>query len=256
VVHLDFQADALEALLWILLLALVGIGNWLPPGVHIRILSIDVSPPWSGNAPSPWLVLAWILFVILAIAGAWIFGGACRWFCRHLKFSDGTSADFSGRGGQILGWWLLCVLASRGWDVPAPEGVFLGIALCLLGLWGSINVLRWFVGRVELSSSRRFSFLGTYVELLGWEILVALSVLTVVGWAWALAAMYRWMARNTRASDAALRFHGAGPQILWRTVVAILCSIPVVTIPWVWLWYTRWVVRNTTIEGQPGDAVA
>jgi len=241
--------------LWLLLMALVSVKIPLPPAIHIRILCICVSPPWIGNAPSPWLMLAWILSVILAIAGAWIFAGACRWFCRHLRFSDDTRADFSGRGGQILGWWILCVLADLTWNIPAPEGVLLAIAMYFLGLWATLNILRWFVGHVKLSSNRRLSFFGTYVELLGWEILLTLSVLTVIGWAWVLAAIGRWMARNTRGDDIALRFHGVGLQILWRTVVAILCSIPIVTIPFVWLWYTRWLVQNTTIEGPLGDLV-
>ena len=234
-------------------MALMGIGISLPPAIHIRILSIDVSPPWGWSAPSPWLTLAWILSVILAIAAVWVFEGACRWFCRSLRFSDATRAGFSGRGGQVLGWWILCALAGRRWNIHAPEGVLLEIALCVLGLWGALNILRWFVGHVALSSSRGFSFLGTYAELVGWEILLGLSVLTVIGWAWVLAAMYRWLARNTRANDIALRVHGLGRQILWRTVVAILFSIPVVTIPWVWLWYARWLVQTTTIEGQLGD---
>jgi hypothetical protein len=253
VVHLDFWGSSLQVLLWLLLMALVSVRISLPPAIHIGIVNINVPPPWTWNAPSPWLILAWILSVILAIAGAWIFAGACRWFCRYLRFSDDTRAGFSGRGEQILGWWVLCVLAGRRWNVPAPEGVLLGIALFFLGLWGTLNILRWLVGHVELSSSREFSFLGTYVELLQWEILLALSVLTIIGWAWVLAAMCRWMARSTRGNDIALRFHGVGQQILWRTAVAILFSIPVVTIPWVWLWYARWLVRNTTMEGQLGD---
>jgi hypothetical protein len=236
-------------------MALVGIKLSLPPAINVSILSINVGRPWIGYAPSPWLIPAWILSVVLAIAGAWVCAGACRWFCRHLRFSDDTRADFSGRGGQILGWWVLCVLPGHDWNVPAPAGVLLDIALFFLGLWGTLNILRWFVGHVTLSSSRGFSFLGTYVELLGWEILLALSVLTVIGWAWVLAAMCRWMARSTRGDDIALRFHGVGLQILWRTVVAILCSIPIVTIPFVWLWYTRWLVQNTMIEGQLGELV-
>jgi hypothetical protein len=242
-------------LLWLLLMALVDMKFSLPPAVSIGILNIDVGRQWIGYAPSPWLIPAWILSSILVIAGAWIFAGACRWFCRHLRFSDDTSADFSGRGGQILGWWILCVLPGHDWNIPAPERVLLAIALFFLGLWGTLNILRWIVGHVRISSSRGFSFFGTYVELLGWEILLTLSVLTVIGWAWVLAAIGRWMARNTRGNDIALRFHGVGLQILWRTVVAILCSIPIVTIPFVWLWYTRWLVQNTTIEEQLGDLV-
>ena len=250
VVHLDFLGHPLEVLGWVLLFALSSVRSPLPTAIHVNILSINVPPPWSTDAPSSWQTPAWILSVILAIAGTWVVAAACRWFCRNLRFSDNTTADFSGRGGQVLGWWVLSLLVGRTWNLPTPEGVLLCIALSLLGVWGALNVWRWFVSHVELSSSRRFSFFGAYVELLGWEILLILSVLTVIGWAWALAALYRWMARNTRSQDVALRFHGEGHQILWRTVVAILGSIPLVTIPWMWLWYARWMVGNTTIEGQ------
>jgi hypothetical protein len=237
-------------LVWLLLAALVSINVSLPPSIAVRIVSFNISLPWHPNVPSPGLILAWILSVILAIAGVWLFEAACRSFCHYLRFSNGMRADFSGRGQQILGWWTLWVLAGHRWDLAAPEGASLEVALYLLGLWGTLNVMRWFVSHLELSSRRRFSFLGAYRELLGWEILLGLSVLTIIGWAWVLAAMFRWMARNTRTQDAALRFHGAGNQILWRTVVAILSSIPLVTIPWTWLWYTRWLVQSTTIEGQ------
>jgi len=252
IVHLDFWGGPLGVLLWMLLIGLMGVRISLPPVINIRIPGIGVSLPCNCNAPS-WLTPAWILTVILAIAGVWVFAGACRWFCRHLKFSDDTRADFSGRGGQILGWWILCVLAGQRCNISAPAGVVLGIAMYLLGLWGALNVLRWCVSHVELGSSRGLSFFGTYVGLLGWEMLLGLSVLTVIGWAWVLAAMWRWMARNTRGNDIALRFHGIGIEILWRTVVTVLFCIPIVTIPWAWLWYARWLVRNTTIEGQLGD---
>lgn len=255
IVRLDFRGSPLHVLLWILLAALVSIRISVPPAINIRILSINVSPPWEP-VPTPWLTPVWILSILLAIAGAWMLAEACRWICQNLRFDDGSSARFSGRGGQILGWWLLCILAGRRWDIPGSQGVCLEIALYFLGLWGVLNILRWFVSHVVSSSSPGFSFLATFKELVGWEVLLALSVLTVIGWAWVLAAMYRWMARNTRADDRALRFHGEGLEILWRTVAAALFSIPVVTIPWAWLWYTRWLVRNTSIEAQVGDLVA
>lgn len=228
-------------LLWALLLGLLCGGFSLPIGTHVRLLHVE-----RPNDPA----LEWIAALALAFPGAWVLAAACRWFCRNLRFSDHRHAAFSGEGAEILGWWILCVVAGISWRGPGIEEIALGVALYLLGLWGSLNLMRWFVAHLDLNSGERLSFQGTYRELLGWEILLGLSILTIVGWAWVLAAMYRWMAHSTRAANAALRFHGLGGQILWRTVVAILFMLPVVTIPWALLWYTRWLVQSVTIEGQ------
>jgi hypothetical protein len=195
------------------------------------------------------VILAWLAWVVSALAGPWVFEAMCRWFVRALRFSDDGSADFSGSGIEILGWWVIWVLAGRRWGLGSVEDV----ALNLIGLWATVNVLRWFVSHVTFSAGRRLSFSGGFAELLGWEILLALSVLTVIGWAWAMAAIYRWLARNVRGDGVALHFHGEGHQVLWRTLAAILFSLPIITIPWAWLWYVRWLVRSATIEGQVGE---
>ena len=64
----------MQVLLWILLFALVSIRVGLPPLINIRILSINVGPPWSWDEPSAWLILAWIFSIALAIAGMGIPG--------------------------------------------------------------------------------------------------------------------------------------------------------------------------------------
>jgi uncharacterized membrane protein YjgN (DUF898 family) len=190
----------------------------------------------------------------IGLAGAWVYVAWCRWFCRHLTFSDGSTADFSGNAGQILGWWGLLILVGwRRWDEILEYPAVLGAVFWVAGMLLSVALIRWFVKHVELSSGTRFRFTGGLGEYIGWEVLFGLSVLTVIGWAWILAAMNRWMARHTESKTRALRFHGEGPQILWRTLATLLFSIPVVTIPWAFLWYTRWLVGNTTIEGQLDD---
>jgi uncharacterized membrane protein YjgN (DUF898 family) len=237
-------------LAWLVLAALVSIRVSLPVAIRLSLISVNFAPPWGHGS-----IVLWSLALLLAIAGVWLFEAACRWFCRNLRFSDDTTADFSGRAGEILVWWVIWVLAGRNWGLGRlPEGL-LQLALYFLGLWATFHVIGWFVSHVELSSGQRFSFTGGYVDLLGWQILLALSVVTVIGWAWVLAAMFRWLASSTRSKDAAVEFHGQGHQILWRTLAAILFSVPLVTIPWAWLWYTRWLVRNTTLAGQVGDPV-
>jgi hypothetical protein len=201
-------------------------------------------------------VLGWMLLmlfgVILIVPGAWVLAAYCRWFCRNLRFSDGSTAQFPGRGGEILGWWVLAVLVGGirlgipGIDVGHVQ-ISIGVGF-FVGSYGWLQIMRWMASRVEHSSGARFSFHGTYWELLGWHILNALAVVTIVGWAWSLAAMYRWMARSTRAKGRVLQFHGEGHQVLWRVLAMILMCLPVLTIPWALLWYTRWIVENVTIE--------
>lgn len=240
----------MSVLLWMIVVALVSVRISLPPAIQIRIVSINFPGPWLWSHISTPMVLAWAASVALAIAGAWIFAVGCRWFCRHLWLSNAATADFSGRGGQIVGWWIVWLIGGRRWNLGDFEGPAVDIAIYLVGIWATLGIGRWFVAHVELSSGERFRFLGSYGELLGWQVLLALSVLTVIGWAWVLAAIYRWMAQKTSSGDRVLRFHGDGVQVLWRTLATVFFSIPVVTIPWAWLWYVRWLVCTTTITGQ------
>jgi uncharacterized membrane protein YjgN (DUF898 family) len=98
-------------------------------------------------------------------------------------------------------------------------------------------------------AGERFRFHGTIRELLGWQILNGLAAITIIGWAWSTAAMYRWAAENTRSEHRALKFHGKGFEILWRSLATLLFCLPIVTIPWALLWYTRWLVSQVTIGG-------
>jgi hypothetical protein len=251
---MDLEAPPLHVLLWIVVVIAVSITISVPILISIRLVSIDWPGPWNQLAIASFpILLGWLISAALAVATAWIFETACRWFCRSLTFSDGSTADFSGRAGQILLWWIVWLLAGRRWRFVSYEPL-LEFLIYLATLWATWQVMRWFVRSIELSSGKRLAFTGAYWELLGWEILFGLSFLTVIGWAWVLAAIYRWFARNAHGDGVALQFHGEGVSVLWRTVATVLFSLPVVTIPWAWLWYARWVVRNTTLEGQLAEA--
>ena len=244
----------MQVLLWLLLFALFSMRLSLPPGFEINWVNLNFSPDWLHGWSSPWLVGAWTVALLLGIAGVWLFEAACRWFCGNIWLSDGDTAGFSGMGAEILGWWTLWILCGRHWGLDKLPENLLEFALYFVGIWASLNILRWIVRNVALSSGRRFVFTGGYRELLGYHILFLVSMLTIIGWAWVLAAMFRWMASNTASEDAVLEFHGEGFEVLWRTLGAILFCIPVVTIPWAWVWYTRWLVRTTTIEANVGQA--
>jgi uncharacterized membrane protein YjgN (DUF898 family) len=155
-----------------------------------------------------------------------------RWYCRNLKFSDGTTAAFRGTGGQLVGWAILYLAVVIGFQVAnraaANEGI--GLVLLLLVVYIvviaaiALQLINWFVSNVELSPGGSLAFTGTYGGLLGWNLLVLISVYSIIGWAWASAAMYRWFARNTHGQGIEFQFHAKGHQILWRVLVYILTA--------------------------------
>jgi hypothetical protein len=227
-------------------------------------------------------VLGWVLLsipsLILFFPFPFYLAAFCRWFARNLSFSDRASAEFRGSAGEIFGWALLalfgggCAIGPRvgigthirlvsidlGWWTGYPfehpwwfsYAVIGAIVLWLLGVLGELHVIRWCAAKTALTTREQFEFHGEYWELAAWQILNALAVLTIIGWAWTTAAAYRWAARNTRSADRSLAFHGDGFEILWRTILMCLCCLPIVTIPWALLWYTRWLVSQVSI-GSP-----
>jgi uncharacterized membrane protein YjgN (DUF898 family) len=203
-------------------------------------------------------LLGWILLSIISacvvIPLAWVYAAMGRWFCRNLKFSDGTIATFKGTGGQVVGWVILYMVVVIGFQVAnrmaAKE---IGLILLLFAIYlvviaaVALQVISWYVSSVELSPGPQLTFTGTYGQLLGWYLLVGISIYSIIGWAWASAAMYRWFARNTRGAGVEFQFHGKGHQILWRVLVYVLTCILIIPIPWMALWLTRWMVQNVTM---------
>ena len=75
---------------------------------------------------------------------------------------------------------------------------------------------------------------------------MALSLLTVIGWAWVASGYMRWLCRSIRG-NAAFDFTGSGVAILWRTVVfVVLCSL-ILPIPWMLQWLATWYVSRITV---------
>ncbi len=195
--------------------------------------------------------LVTILSAILIVPLAWALAGFGRWFCRNLHFSDGGTVAFTGVGLEILGWMALSALLSLPNGILArvdsgdvPLEIVLDIGMFFLGVLVSLSIVRWVVRHLALSSAPPLHFDGSYGGYLGYHVLLGISVLTIVGWAWVLASYYGWLADHTRGNRIAFGCHVEGWDILWRTVAAILGSIPILTIPWVWTWYTRWLASN------------
>jgi hypothetical protein len=108
----------------------------------------------------------------------------------------------------------------------------------------SLLLLKWFSAHASTADGRlRLSFEGGYLPFIGWNILLVLSFFTVIGWAWVVKYMYRWICRNVRGT-AEFTFIGTGLAILWRTLVFVLLCILIIPIPWMMRWYARWMISQ------------
>ena len=209
----------------------------------------------TGMQALGWGIVA-ISLSIFILPAAWGAVILYRWFVKNLSFSDGTRATFEGRGIQVWGYFVIAVLLgflpmlSRSMKDPIASMLsFWALYLLAIAVIVAVylKILRWFISNIRLSCGTELSFEGSYLQYLGWMMLITVSVFTVIGWAWAAVAMLRWLLRNIKGGDHQVIFLGNGWGLLWRSVLASLASFFVIPTPWVSVWMVKWIAGNISI---------
>jgi len=203
-----------------------------------------------------WSVL-YVVLNMLCIPAAWGVAGLTRWWTGRVERSDGGSLTFDGRGGQMWALFLaLAVLdflpqivrtATRG--DHRSMGMVLLASLVLLPLVVAVKLpaLRWIVAHLHLDPGGRAQFTGSYGGYLGWMVILFASYFTIIGWAWVLPAMVRWLCGHIRGQGWTVEFSGTGWALLWRSGLWFLGLLPIVTIPWVMRAAYAWFTNHTAL---------
>ena len=77
--------------------------------------------------------------------------------------------------------------------------------------------LKWFIANLASNGQPLgLSFSGSVWAYLGWTILAAISIITIIGWAWVYTAWLRWFCRNIQGTRREVLFIGSGLEVLWR----------------------------------------
>jgi hypothetical protein len=109
-------------------------------------------------------------------------------------------------------------------------------------------VLRWVVSNLA-SNGQKIppAFDGNVWVYIGWQILMLVSFITIIGWAWVITAFMRWICRNVSGTHREVTFNGSGLGVLWRTLVWVIGMVFIIPIPWVLRWYATWYTSQVIL---------
>ncbi len=186
------------------------------------------------------------LVVMAPWAGVWYY----KWFAERIALPDGRPLRLEAAVGDswalFVGFGLVEWLGAGLNEASGARSGSLVVMLlnAALGAW----LVRWFSAGLRTEDGKtRVAFGGSIVGFVGWNVLLFLSIFTVIGWAWVLTAWMRWIAERVRGSFSA-EFTGTGIEVLWRTLLLALGFAFIIPIPWAMKWWTNWFVSQFAVR--------
>jgi GYF domain 2 len=208
-------------------------------GAPGHALSADL-PLWGLLGRS----LVYIIGMVFVIPAPWVAVWFYRWFASRLQVPGRPNFSFTGQVADI--WWAFILLALLGL-VGAYDPTYQLIAFILQAVLSWV-VLRWAVSNLASNGQKiPTAFDGSIWAFIGWQLLMIVSFITIIGWAWVITAMIRWMCRNISGTRREILFNASGWQVLWRSIVFALLSFLIIPIPWMLRWYGQWYVSQFSL---------
>jgi hypothetical protein len=193
-----------------------------------------------------WRTLAFVFGSILVIPAPWLFVWYVSWLVPCVHVPGRPNLSFTGRALTLAPWYfgaivLAVVLGLIGERVLNNLMTVAEIVLYWL-------LLRWLIANIASNGQPLgLSFSGPVWTFLGWNILLGLSFLTIIGWAWVYTAQMRWICRNIQGTRREIVFKARGLDYLWRALVLVIASAFIIPIPWVARWFMQWQASQTEL---------
>lgn len=189
--------------------------------------------------------LLMLIGLVLVIPAPWVGTMLYRYVVEHIRVPGRPNLAFTGKVGDI--WWAFVLLGLCTYG-GVTDYAWIQLVLIPLEAYLYWTMLRWIVSNISSNGEKLpLEFKGSLIGYIGWSLLVMLSVLTIIGWAWVTTAWLRWMCRNVSGTHREVVFTGSGLEVLWRTIVWTLLCILIVPIPWVMRWSAAWYLSQVSL---------
>lgn len=193
-----------------------------------------------------WRTIVFVIGSIFIIPVPWLFVWYERWLVSCVHVPGRPSLSFTGRAVALVPWYFGAIVLAVLLDLTGVRWLsdlmtVVEIVLCWL-------LLRWFIENIASNGQQLgLKFSGSFWAFLGWNILFALSVITIIGWAWVYTAQMRWIYHNIEGTRREIVFKATGLDYLWRAIVFAIASAFIIPIPWVARWLLRWLASQTEL---------
>jgi hypothetical protein len=155
--------------------------------------------------------------LLLVIPAPWAATGFYRWMVYCLRVPDRPNLAFTGRVGDIWYVFVLLGLLSYAGFSGVPYLEYIVIPVDALLSWMTV---RWIAANLSSNGEPLpVEFKGSALGYVGWYLLMYISVITIIGWAWVITAWMRWNCRNVSGTRREIVFNATGWQMLWRTLL-------------------------------------
>jgi len=192
-----------------------------------------------------WRSLALSVGLAFIIPTPWVIVMYCRWIVSSVQVPGRPNLTFTGRP-VTLTWYFAALAVIIGVAFTGSE--LLNNLMVILQIVLYWLLIKWFVANISSNGQPLgLSFSGSFWGYLGWNILVLVSVITIVGWAWVYTAQIRWMCRHIEGTRRDVVFNATGLAFLWRSLVTFIACVFIIPIPWVMRWFIRWQVSQTAL---------
>ena len=197
-----------------------------------------------------WRGLVTSLGMMLVIPGPWLIVWFLQWIVPRVRVPGRPNLSFTGNAMTLVPWYfgglfliVVAVYYSLNNEVQWPNHLVELVQILLYWLF-----IRWLIANLASNGQPLgLSFAGSFWAYLGWNILFGLSILTIIGWAWVMAAQARWLCRNIQGTQRQVVYNGTGLQNLWRALVFVICCAFIIPIPWMYRWMMRWQLSQTEL---------
>ena len=188
--------------------------------------------------------LLYIVGLVLIVPLPWIVTSLYRWLVSRLYVPGRPNLAFTGRVGDI--WYVFIALALLIYVGTTSNYVQLvSIPIQAFLSW---MIIRWVTGNLSSNGEPLpITFTGNVWTFIGWQVVLYLSFITIVGWAWVVTAMTRWICANISGTRREVIFNASGLEVLWRTIVFGIACAFLIPIPWMLPWYGKWYASQFAV---------